>query len=226
VFGSRADVLVLFGRTEALGPVDGRLPNVGEDNPEDIRGRVAVLPIGPLPAPWRDRGRLPVDGLTAVGVGVGDDGAEYVLTIGRSGRAVVSAGGRRVAHDDDPPGDAWYFPDRLVALGIGPLRGRLVTIAGVCGGGLVLRTVDDWSVLHLPASWPLEHVVLQSPGAGLLGPGREHGCLLLGDNSMLKLRAFGFSASGRLLVLATSGGVQLWSRPAISVGPDSVRPPE
>jgi len=73
--------------------------------------------------------------------------------------------------------------------------------------------VDDWSVLHLSVSWPLEHVVLEPPGAGLWGSG-EQGCVLLGDNAVLELRAFGFSATGRLLVLATSGGVQMWYRAA------------
>jgi hypothetical protein len=184
-----------------------------EDFRESVRERVRMVPAGPPPAPWRSVAVRSVGGLTEVGIGSSAAGEEFVLVVSGTGRGVVSTGGEVVARDHDDQLADWYEPIELVATGIGPLAGQRVRLAGLAGGGLALDTADGWSVGRYPVDWPDERVILEPPNTGVLWPGHESGCVtLLGPDLPHEVRTVGFSRTGRLLVIATSGDLALYTR--------------
>lgn len=171
-----------------------------------------MIRTGPAPAPWRPPAVLAVGGLTEVGIATLPDGQEYVLVVSHSGRGVVTPDGDVVARDRADQVDDWCDPIMLTAEGIGPLRGKRVPIAGLAGGGLPLGTSDGWGVARYPVDWPDERVILEPPNAGVLWPGHEAGCTELGGGMVHEIRAVGFSPSGRLLLIATTGDLSLYTR--------------
>jgi hypothetical protein len=157
------------------------------------------------PAPWR---RIPlyVNGLVAVGFGPGTD---LLLCYSHSGFGVVDcATGRVIAREyenrelPDDPHPVW-------APGIGPLAGLRVPLAGLWGGGLRSMTLDGWVIHRVTPDWPLECAVLCPPGHG--EPEDEASATMLLKDLDPAIRAFGFSDSGRTLVVANTE-LFLWSR--------------
>jgi hypothetical protein len=184
-----------------------------EDFRESVRERVRMVPTGLVPAPWRPVAPVSIGGLTEVGIDSSPSGEEFVLVVSHTGRGVVSAGGEVVARDHADQLQGWYDPIGLVATGIGPLVGKRVRLAGLAGGGLALATADGWSVGRYPVDWPDERVILEPPNTGVLWPGHESGCVgLLGPDAPFGVRTVGFSRTGRLLVIATTGDLALYTR--------------
>ncbi len=169
---------------------------------DPIRKAVRSLRKVPPPQPWRQVAAIAVGGLRAVGF---DRGSELLLIVSSGGRGVVDCQtGAKLARDD-----ADYYKDaqNLEAEGIGPLEGKAVRIAGVCGGGLTNWTADGWSMELVTLHWPTQEVLLMEPYSTLYDslqgkPNRFH---KIGSDS--EFRAYGFSSSGRTLVLATSSEV-------------------
>lgn len=179
--------------------------------PSHLKERFAYLDgVAPSehPDPWRRAGVIPVGGLWHVGFGVDP---ELLLVLSSAGRGVIDcAQSRTVARNEDD-----YYPEvgRLEAEGIGPLEGQMVRIAGIAGGGLPRTTTDGWAVALHPLSWPEEELFLCPPGQDMLwqNPGTP--------SSLRKLKplpsslvAFGFSPSGRSLVIATSSELEILRR--------------
>jgi hypothetical protein len=186
---------------------------VSEEHYERVRAAVRAVPAGPIPQPWRALPFLHAGGLLEVGIHALPSGEELVLVVTTAGRGVLSATGEKLARDRTEPDDDWYDEYALTAEGIGPLAGVRVRLAGLHGGGLPLCTRDGWSVTRYPVDWPDEYLVLAPPGRDALFPGREDGCVLVfGPDDVMTLRAFGFSPSGRLLVVATPDGVRAYAR--------------
>lgn len=126
---------------------------------------------------------------------------------------VVTTTGELLARDRTEPDDHWYDEFALTAEGIGPLAGMWIRLAGMHGGGLPHCTRDGWSVTYYPVDWPEERLVLEPPDRAMLWPGHEDGCVLLfGPDAPVELRTFGFSPSGRLLMVAASDGVTTYAR--------------
>jgi hypothetical protein len=176
------------------------------DHLEPVRRRVREAPVEPAPAPWVDGGTWAIGGLIEVGFG---RGTELLLVVSWQGRGVFDPETRtRVARDREAPDDTWYDEFGLLGRGIGPLADQYVHLAGLHGGGLAGSTRDGWWTESITLAWPDQHLLLGGP----------HGSIYEADAKLVKLaieseaRAFGFSPSGRTLVVATSSSLQLYVR--------------
>ncbi len=109
-----------------------------------------------------------------------------------------------MARDYDEAHD-FFEPIRLTAVGIGPLDGQAVKVAGLFGGGLPLTTRDGWLLEAQARAWPTHSVFLTAPGS------REPVCV--GEDGVCELRACGFSETGRTFVIATSCELMMFARP-------------
>ncbi len=159
------------------------------------------------PSPWRKKTEHAVGGLVAVGFG---DGSDDLLVVSSQGRGVFDCTtGERVARDR---GDAAYDSIRLEALGIGPLQDQVIRVSGLDGGGLPAGTDDGWSADRFVIEWPIESLVLTPPGSWIYGvlDGRRHDFTKVFEDS--EIRAWGFSPTGKTLLLATSSEVVIYGR--------------
>lgn len=161
-----------------------------------------------LPAPWRALRSMAVGGLWHVGFAVDSD---LLLVISSSGRGVIDClTGEKVARDD-----ADYYADspKLEAEGIGPIEGQYVRLAGIHGGGLSHVTKDGWLIELHPLSWPEEEFFLCPPGQTMLwNPPSEKPTLSKIRPCPSSLVAYGFSPTGKSLVIATSSDLTIYSR--------------
>jgi hypothetical protein len=179
--------------------------------PEHLRERFAYLDqLSPAAStlPWRRLGAIAVGGLQHVGFASGRD---LLLVLSSSGRGVIDcATGQRLARDDGE-----YYPDigSLEAEGIGPLAGETVHVTGIDGGGLTRGTKDGWGIELHPLSWPEEELFLCPPGQTMLWqPAGDQPGLLKLQPFPTTLVAYGFSPTGRSLVIATSSDVEIFHR--------------
>ena len=81
------------------------------------------------------------------------------------------------------------------------------------GGGLRSTTSDGWSVAALGLDWPKHFFLLNHPGSDvyMFKIGREPQFSVVAHD--YEARAFGFSWTGRTLILADGAGVRIWGRP-------------
>lgn len=191
----------------ALAPLDA----MSTRHLDPLRKELRALRTVPPPTPWRKVGVVAVGGLRAVGF---DRETELLLIVSSAGRRVVDClTGQKVARDEDE-----HHEDErhLEAVGIGPLQGKTVRVAGLPGGGLPVSTHDGWSVEVVTLDWPTHEILLIEPFCSLYDslrgkPGRFH---KIGSES--ELRACGFSPSGLSLVVATSSEVMVFGRNGVS----------
>lgn len=175
--------------------------------------RIRASAVRPPPPPWRHVGTFRVGGLTSVGF---DDGSDVLLVVSAHGRGVFDClTGDRLARDrnlPDPVTEEWDDPFTLEAPGVGPLAGRRVRICGLYGGGLPVMTRDGWQAERLVLDWPDETLVLTSPGSSVFAapPGRP--AVFTKVAVRPEVRAWGFSSTGRSLVLASSGELSIFCR--------------
>jgi len=149
---------------------------------------------------WRRIVYASVGGLYEVGFAPDES---VLLTVSESGRGLLSLStGELVARDDAPSGQdsEWFDRDHRSALGIGPLAGTWIGTVGLEGGELPSRDGE----------WRVE----------LRGAGRDEAALLIHARTAEKwlierplstVRAYGFSSSGRFLILATGSTVTVLS---------------
>jgi hypothetical protein len=154
-----------------------------------------------MPPPWRRVASIPVGGLTEIGF---DATEEHLLVVSWQGRGLVHTGsGRKIARDGEEPasGARWIDEGARTVEGIGPLEGQAIPCVGLWGGVLPdgvggwnmrLRSIDGRDDLFL---------IDQRTGASWLL-----------QSAITEVRAFGFSASGRLAVVATSSELDLYGR--------------
>jgi hypothetical protein len=158
--------------------------------------------IGEVPHLWRQIQGFAVGGLFQVGYAAGTD---ILLVLSSQGRGVFDClTGEKVARDHAEAHD-FFDPIRLSAVGIGPLTGTTVRVAGLFGGGLPLTTTDGWGLEVQARSWPTHSVFLSAPAS------RTPVCI--GDDGACEMRACGFSETGRSFVIATSCDLRIFTRP-------------
>lgn len=174
------------------------------DHLEPIRRKLAKLNIRDAPRPWHRRTIAAVGGLTDVGFGRDQ---ELLLVVSSTGRAIFDCDtGERIARDREEPSDDWYDIAHLEAQGIGPLDGVRVRLSGLNGGGLPTRGIKDWSVDSVVLRWPHQSLLFVEPFKWIYDDAAQ--ITLIGLES--EVRAFGFSDTGRSLVLATSSALTIW----------------
>ncbi len=169
---------------------------------------LAKLPVGTPPAPWRRAAAVAIGGLEAVGF---PDGEDLMLVLSSQGRGVIDCiRGERVARDGE---DGHIDVGTLLCSGIGPLADTQVRMSGLYGGGLANTTSDGWAIEVRPLSWPVDELILSPPGETMFWTrhGQSPNLTKLGQAGS-ELRAFGFSPTGRSLVLAYSSDVTVYVR--------------
>jgi hypothetical protein len=185
-----------------------------------LRARFRAAPLTPAPQPWRGPHVAAVGGLLGVGFAVHPDSGRDLLLVGsHDGLGLFdSVTGVRLARDHEGnagwPADCpgWPDDDDLTCVGIGPIAGVRVRMAGLLGGGLRTVTPDGWSVNVVSPDWPHDRVLLSRPGHDVWSG--EHGDAWwhIFHANVTELRAAGFSPSGATLVAATSSDITLWHR--------------
>lgn len=187
------------------------------DYQRELRDRYLAAPVMPPPGPWRASaaGTIPVGGLLGVGFAAAPDtGEDLLMVVSHDGYGLFDASGVKIARDRDPDLEMPDGPD-LTCPGFGPLAGVQVRIAGLFGGGLHTATDDGWVVNVVSPEWPHHQVLLSTDGGLCRGPAGEKWWHVF-HASYSELRAAGFSASGRSLVVATSSDITLWRRDGIA----------
>ena len=163
---------------------------------------------GALPAPWRASGTLPVGGLTDVGFIPGTD---FLLVLSSQGRGIYDClTGERVARDRDE--DYPFETSCLTAPGFAEFATHTVSTSGLHGGGLALTTHDGWCIEHFVFDWPESIVTLSPSGqsSDYATLGRPTTIYRLPSDSTT--RAYGFSPTGRSIVLASSSDLHIINR--------------
>lgn len=177
------------------------------DHLEPVRMKVRVAQVSNPSSPWSLIGTIAVGGLTEVGF---DEESELMLVISSQGRSVIDCmTGQKIARDRSVDNtETWYGTNILIGLGFGPLRGKQVRLAGITGGGLAICTKDGWSVEVMPIDWPDECLLLLEPYSSIFQGGARFTKLAV----VREVRAFGFSFSGKSLVIATSSDITIFAR--------------
>jgi hypothetical protein len=179
--------------------------------PEHLKERFRYLDgIAPetILGPWQKLANVAVGGLHHIGFAAKSD---LLLVMSVSGRGVVDcATGIKIARDDGE-----YYPDfgSLEAEGVGPLQGQQITVAGNSGGGLPHATEDGWLIELHPLSWPDEELFLCPPGQSMLwSPTGTEPRLFKIKPFPSSLVTYGFSPTGKCMVIATSSELEIYSR--------------
>jgi hypothetical protein len=185
---------------------------------QQLRERFLAAPVMAAPAPWlgltTPYNCIPVGGLLGVGFAADPaDATDLLMVVSHDGRGLFDpATGAKIARDRDPDPDLCVptGPD-LSCPGIGSLADTRVGIAGLFGGGLHTATDDGWTVDVVAPDWPNERVILSLNGDIYRGTVGTHWWHVF-NSDYSELRAAGFSASGRTMVVATSSDIMLWHR--------------
>ena len=141
---------------------------------------------------WQRVGIVAIGGLTDVGFA--DD--HFLLVIGHQGRGLLDCHtAERVARDRL---DDWSFFDEQAstAVGIGPVAGHAIPVAGLMSQRTLPRRAGGWSVVERTGGLHLES---------------DDGTLQDIDESE-EIRVFGFSAGGGTLVVGTSSDIAIYRR--------------
>jgi hypothetical protein len=171
---------------------------------DHIRG----LPIALPPAPWIKAGAASVGGLTDVGFARGSD---ILLVISSQGRGLFDClSGLKIARDPDDLFD--FDTANLEAPGMGVAEGISIHTAGLHGGGLARLTNDGWCAEQLFIDWPDASLLLVPPGSWIFGKAfnKISNYTKLAVDSTV--RAWGFSPTGKSLVIATSSDLIIYCR--------------
>ena len=170
--------------------------------------QILALPIAAPPSPWRLIANAAIGGLQSVGFA---RNSELLFVTSSQGRGVFDAKtGERLARDRNE-----NFPEdaiNLEAVGIGPLEGQTIRMAGIYGGTLATTTADGWQSERIALQWPMETLLLVPPGSWIYGASFAKKAEMTKVSVDSEIRAWGFSSTGRSLVLAISSGVQIFSR--------------
>jgi hypothetical protein len=172
-----------------------------------LKEKLLSLRVDKAPDPWRLVTIVAVGGLRSVG---SDRESENLLVVSSQGRGVIDClTGEKVARDYKE-----FYEDEtsLEAQGIGILSDRTIRMSGLFGGGLLRITQDGWQVECVTLRWPEQMLILLSPDSHL------YGSITGGSDTITKLfedsciRAYGFSYTGKSLIIATTSDVTVFAR--------------
>ncbi len=158
------------------------------------------------PPPWELQTVISVDGLSSDGF---DRDTENFLILSHSGRGVVNCStGEKTARDYED----YYENKYLEAEGIGCLKGKLIKMAGLLGGGLPISTEDGWCLESMTINFPEEMILLVEPGSDLYGMTCNRPDNFTKIEQQANIRAYGFSYTGQSFIVATSSDVSIYNR--------------
>jgi hypothetical protein len=147
-----------------------------------------------MASPWKKVADVAIGGLTDVGF---VPRSSLLMVASHQGRGLLDLiTGDRVARDRQETG-TWFDASRPAVLGIGPLDGQWINVAGLAGGHLPVTDDGRWLA-----------GVAGRPGRDAFGPRRE----LVEVNEPEEIRAFGFSPDGATFVVASSPSIMIFRR--------------
>jgi hypothetical protein len=155
-----------------------------------------------LPPSWRHVSTIFVGGITEVGFTTDE---QYLLLLSNSGRGLIETHtGTRVARDRSIPSSAssWIDESAHIVGGIGPASGIGIACVGLWGGRLPDRA-GEWR-LRVNAGKKNEFAFFDE----------STGQSWYLTYSITETRAYGFSKSGKIAIIATSSEVVLYHRTA------------
>lgn len=177
-----------------------------QGNRERVAYRLRQIETVSAPAGWERRTEIAVGGLSEVGF---SKATNHLLVVSSNGRGVIDCQtGERVARDYEEYG-SWYDSLNMTCLGIGPLDGELISIAGLCGGGLPVCNRYGESLEVAAPEWPDEDVYFCPPNKSAFINGHQAGCCRIFRDQILSM---GFSWNGAFIAVATSSDVTVWQR--------------
>jgi hypothetical protein len=172
-----------------------------------LRNKLLSLRIGEVPSPWKLVAKIAIGGLRSLGF---DQDSENLLIVSSQGRGVIDClTGEKIARDDE---EFYEGETKLEAQGIGVLRDRTIRMSGLFGGGLPIITEDGWQLESVTLKWPEQMLILLPPGSHLYGLVTGHPDRMTKIFEDSCIRAYGFSYTGRSLVIATTSDVTIFVR--------------
>lgn len=166
-----------------------------------------LIPENATPEGWEKICDVAVGGLTEVGF---SRVSSLLMVISSSGRGIFNSLTGEKCHRDYEEFFEGYHPASLTCRGTGPLADEVITIAGLCGGGLPAVNQYGESVECIAPEWPKEKIVYCPPGKTALIRKFQQGCCVIAKD--YSFRAAGFSWDGSALLVAVSSGLTLWRR--------------
>ena len=151
---------------------------------------------------WTQLNIFAIGGLIQVGFAPQSD---YLLVVSHQGRGILDCiSGQKLARDLNETWWQYFDEATLLAEGIGLLEGQEVRTAGLFGGNLPTTTADGWKLFEQPeesARIFLKHASSLDDEAKFVG-----------DGEVCKMRAFGFSSTGKSFIIATSCNVTIYAK--------------
>lgn len=174
---------------------------------EPLKIKLLNLKIEKPPPPWELKTVISVGGLCSVGF---DRNTENLLILSHQGRGVIDCStGEKTARDYED----YYENQYLEAEGIGCLKGKIIKMAGLLGGGLPISTEDDWTLESVTINFPEEMILLLEPGSDLYGMTWNRPDNFTKIDQQATIRAYGFSYTGESFIIATSSDLSIYNRP-------------
>lgn len=174
---------------------------------EPLKIKLLNLKIEKPPPPWELKTVISVGGLCSVGF---DRNTENLLILSHQGRGVIDCStGEKTARDYED----YYENQYLEAEGIGCLKGKIIKMAGLLGGGLLISTEDDWILESVTINFPEEMILLLEPGSDLYGMTWNRPDNFTKIDQQATIRAYGFSYTGESFIIATSSDLSIYNRP-------------
>lgn len=172
-----------------------------------LQEKLLSLNIDEVPDPWKLVTIFTVGGLRSVGF---DRESENLLVVSLQGRGVIDClTGEKVARDYE---EYYENETRLEAQGIGILSDRTIRMSGLFGGGLPNITEDDWKLECVTFKWPEQMLILLPPSSDLYGSVHGHPDTMTKIFEDSRIRAYGFSYTGRSFVIATTSYATVYGR--------------
>lgn len=158
-------------------------------------------------APWKHVTTLSIGGITQVGFA---EKSNILLVITHDGAGLFDCTtGERLAREYNYQ-QSFEESIYLTAKGIGIVQEQTIRVAGLFGGGFRTMTKDGW-VLEVEVSvWPNHDIYLVHPWQQGHGPKGQR--VKVATDGACELRAYGFADTDNTFVIATSCGIELFTR--------------
>ncbi|MGL5833021.1 MAG: hypothetical protein ACRC1Z_07280 [Waterburya sp.] len=172
-----------------------------------LQKKLLSLNILETPDPWKLVAIFTVGGLRSVGF---DRESDNLMIVSLQGRGVIDClTGEKVARDYE---EFYENEKSLEAQGIGILSDHIIRMSGLFGGGLPNMTEDGWQIECVTLKWPEQMLILLPPSSNLYGSVTGHPDTMTKIFEDSSIRAYGFSYTGRSLIIATTSDVTIFTR--------------
>lgn len=177
------------------------------ENKARLMKMINRIPVGDQISGWRRLGQYAVGGLLEVGF---SRHQEMLLVISSQGQGVFDCKtGEKIFRCYDESDDN-ASAQVLKSLGVGPLAGEVIDLAGIYGGGLPTINNDGDSLVSIAPHWPRTEIIFCGQRCSIYNENTCKQCTIIASD--YEVRAYGFSWQGNVLICATSDGFALYRK--------------